>query len=235
MPAGPGRPAPRVRVAFLDHHEPSPESVGAGLRAEGDEAPPIVVPLLLTRAFHARTDVPAAVRALSLAAGRDDVLTAAPIGPDPSIGEGLLELLAGAGAAGVPGVTGDAGRPGGDPREDGAAAGPVLVLLGGAGDTGAVDGLVAAIRASSPVLAHSAFATLGGHLPFDAAADRVLLDGRMAPIAVTAVVADGILRDRMVAGCAGRGIRLAPGTLAATVALARLVLRRAGEAEAGTH
>jgi sirohydrochlorin ferrochelatase len=56
------RPDLRVDVAFLDHCAPSPARVFDKLVQAGfDEA--VVVPLLLTEAFHARVDVPTAVAA----------------------------------------------------------------------------------------------------------------------------------------------------------------------------
>jgi sirohydrochlorin ferrochelatase len=55
------RPDLRIEPAFLDHCEPTPTQVFDRLVAEGyDEV--VVVPLLLTAAYHARIDVPAAVR-----------------------------------------------------------------------------------------------------------------------------------------------------------------------------
>jgi len=55
------RPDLRVEAAFLDHCEPSPTQLFERLVAEGyDEV--VVVPLLLTAAYHARVDVPAVVQ-----------------------------------------------------------------------------------------------------------------------------------------------------------------------------
>jgi len=55
------RPDLRIEPAFLDHCEPSPAQVFDRLVADGfDEI--VVVPLLLTAAYHARIDVPAAVQ-----------------------------------------------------------------------------------------------------------------------------------------------------------------------------
>jgi sirohydrochlorin ferrochelatase len=57
------RPDLRVEAAFLDHCEPSADAVVEQLVADGyDEV--VVVPLLLTSAFHARVDVPAVVEEL---------------------------------------------------------------------------------------------------------------------------------------------------------------------------
>ena len=56
------RPDLRVEVAFLDHCEPRPEAVFDRLARDGVEEV-VVVPLLLTDAFHARVDVPAVLDA----------------------------------------------------------------------------------------------------------------------------------------------------------------------------
>jgi sirohydrochlorin ferrochelatase len=54
------RPDLRIEPAFLDHCRPSPTEVLGRLVADGyDEV--VVVPLLLTAAYHARVDIPAVV------------------------------------------------------------------------------------------------------------------------------------------------------------------------------
>ncbi len=64
------RPDLRVAPAFLDHSEPDLDSVVDRLVAEG-HSEIVVVPLLLTEAYHAKYDVPAVVAA---AAKRHDGL-----------------------------------------------------------------------------------------------------------------------------------------------------------------
>ena len=54
------RPGLDVRVAFLELALPQPAQVLAALTAGGGPAP-VVVPLLLTKAFHGRVDLPAQV------------------------------------------------------------------------------------------------------------------------------------------------------------------------------
>ena len=56
------QPGLRAEAAFLDLSEPSFDAVVDRLVAEGHEEI-VVVPLLLTRAFHARVDVPSALAA----------------------------------------------------------------------------------------------------------------------------------------------------------------------------
>ena len=84
-----------VRAAYLDHHPPSVAEVGASLAEAGDadgRGPVALVPVLLTRAFHVRVDVPAAAHALAEASGRE-ILTTDALGPDVLLARALEELL----------------------------------------------------------------------------------------------------------------------------------------------
>jgi sirohydrochlorin ferrochelatase len=86
------RPDLRIEPAFLDHARPSLDTVVDRLAAKG-EREIVVVPLLLTSAFHARVDVPQAVEA---AAARHDgvaVRTAEVVGTDTSLLSVLDERL----------------------------------------------------------------------------------------------------------------------------------------------
>ena len=51
--------------------------------------------------------------------------------------------------------------------------------------------------------------------------------GLRRAVAVSFMVSEGILRDRMAAACAEAGVVMVPGTLGDTDAVAQLVLRRA--------
>ena len=64
------RPDLRIATAFLDHNDPGLDEVVDRLVAEG-HSEIVVVPLLLTEAFHAKVDVPAAAERAS--ARRADV------------------------------------------------------------------------------------------------------------------------------------------------------------------
>ncbi|MFJ8132334.1 sirohydrochlorin chelatase [Streptomyces hydrogenans] len=59
--AGALRPGPRVETAFLDFNLPSVAGVLDRLAAEGVRDV-VALPLLLTRAFHAKADIPAVLR-----------------------------------------------------------------------------------------------------------------------------------------------------------------------------
>ena len=87
-----------VRVAFLDHCPPSlPQALGAlgGRGSVADAAECVVVPLLLTAAYHSKTDIPA-----QLAAGVPAGLAArcaGTLGPHPLLLTSLERRLAEAG------------------------------------------------------------------------------------------------------------------------------------------
>lgn len=116
------RPRWAVHAAYLDHSRPRPVEVLAGLEAAGHRRA-VLVPLLLTSAYHGRVDVPAevaAARAAGLRIGVDIADVLGPVGGrvDPLLLRGLSRRLAeapGAFAAerhdpvvagGVPGVGG---------------------------------------------------------------------------------------------------------------------------------
>jgi len=68
-----------VKAAFLDHCAPS---LPQALSAVGGDGACVVVPLLLTAAYHSKADIPAKIAAAS-AATPLDVSCAGPLGPHP--------------------------------------------------------------------------------------------------------------------------------------------------------
>lgn len=95
-----------VHASFLDHSLPRPVQVLAALEATGRRRA-VLVPLLLTAAYHGRVDVPAEAAAARAAGLRIDVDIAEVLGPvdgwvDPLLLGGLTRRLAEA----VPGVGG---------------------------------------------------------------------------------------------------------------------------------
>ncbi len=186
----------RPRVASLDHHRPTIGDAAAALK--GGAGPIVVVPALVTRAYHARVDVPTAAGELATRSGRR-VITTDSLGPHPLLAVGVGELVAG-------------------------HAGDVIIFLGGSTQPGAIEEVVDVLSAYLPAIRRYAFATLDGRLPLQEAIDD--LAGPADVTAVGAVLADGVLRDRMARQCAAYGIELVPGVLARTEAIARLVLAR---------
>lgn len=77
-----------VRLGYVDVRGPKVDEAVAGL----DRA--VVVPAFLASGYHVRVDVPEQLAAT----GRDDVVVAAPFGPDPALVGVLLDRLEEAGA-----------------------------------------------------------------------------------------------------------------------------------------
>jgi sirohydrochlorin ferrochelatase len=91
-------PAIDVRVAFLQHAEPS--LAGALAAASGEV---VVVPLLLSTGYHVMVDIHGAARDAG-------ARVSAPLGPDALLAEALIDRLADAGApSGTPTVLAAAG------------------------------------------------------------------------------------------------------------------------------
>ena len=104
-----------AQAAYVELCEPSLESVMAR-----QDAPAVVVPLLLSTGYHTRHDVPAAV-----AGARAEVAVGGPLGPDPLLAHAMRRRLLTAGAS---------------PDQ------PVVVVAAGSNDPAAADDVAAAAR-----------------------------------------------------------------------------------------
>ncbi|MDH6542186.1 sirohydrochlorin chelatase [Streptomyces sp. SPB4] len=201
------RPGLRVSTAFLDFDAPSvPEELA---RAARRGAPRVVVqPLLLTRAFHAKTDLPDALRRApaSLTVRRARVL-----GPDPLLIAALERRLHEAGLA----------------PDDRATTGVVLAAAG-TGDPGAAAALAGIARRWQRTGGwHSVRLACASRGPRTEDAVRALRAGGARRIAVAPyVLAPGRLPDRIAEGALGAGADVLGAVLGAAPELARLVLLR---------
>ncbi|MET8855018.1 sirohydrochlorin chelatase [Streptomyces sp. NPDC004579] len=83
------RPGLRVETAFLDFNLPSVQGVLSSLAAEGIRDV-VALPLLLTRAFHAKSDIPAVLRQ---APSRLRIRQAEVLGPSPLLTAALERRL----------------------------------------------------------------------------------------------------------------------------------------------
>lgn len=104
------RPGWDVHASYLDHSLPRPAQVLAALDAAGRRRA-VLVPLLLTAAFHGKVDVPAEAAAARAAGLRIDIDIADVLGPlarrvDPLLLDGLTRRLDEAAGPSVGGVTG---------------------------------------------------------------------------------------------------------------------------------
>ena len=93
----------RVSTAYLGHAPPSPGQVLGALPG----GPVVVLPLLLTGAYHSKTDLPAVLRAASArSGGRLEISYGDPLGPHPLLVTALERRLAEAGVhPGDPGTS----------------------------------------------------------------------------------------------------------------------------------
>ncbi|WP_086860932.1 sirohydrochlorin chelatase, partial [Streptomyces milbemycinicus] len=218
----------RVEAAFLDFNAPRVGQVLDRLAAEGardaEGAHDIVaLPLLLTRAFHAKADIPAVLREatarhLGLRVRQADVL-----GPSPLLTRALERRLYEAGL-----------RPG-DRRSTG-----VVLASAGSTDPEAIAVIAEIARewrhtgwcAVRPAFASAAFPA---GFPRTEDAVRVLRAEGVRRVAVAPyVIAPGRLPDRIAHGAREAGADVLAGVLGPAPELARLLLRRYDEARAGT-
>jgi sirohydrochlorin ferrochelatase len=95
-----------VHTAYLGHAAPSPVQLLGALPA----GPVVVLPLLLTAAYHSRTDLPAMLRAAAAQrsgrpGGGQEIRYGDPLGPHPLLTAALERRLAEAGVPADPGTS----------------------------------------------------------------------------------------------------------------------------------
>ncbi|MFG2193435.1 sirohydrochlorin chelatase [Streptomyces sp. NPDC048639] len=214
------RPGLRVETAFLDFNAPSVPQVLERLNAEQAEAgggvrDVVALPLLLTRAFHAKSDIPSVLRETSSRLPRLSVRQADVLGPSPLLTATLERRLHDAGV-----------RPG-----DRASTGVVLASAGSS-DPEAI-AVIADIarewRHTGWCAVRPAFASAS--LPRTEDAVRALRAEGVERVAVAPyVIAPGFLPDRIAGGARDAGADVLAGVLGPAPELARLLLRRYDEA-----
>ncbi|WP_078887843.1 sirohydrochlorin chelatase [Streptomyces sp. NRRL S-118] len=206
------RPGLRVETAFLDFNVPAVPAVLERLAAEGVRDV-VALPLLLTRAFHAKADIPAVLREAppSLRIRQADVL-----GPSPLLLAAVERRLYEAGLS---------------PADKGSTG----VVLASAGSTDPEAIAVIAetareLRRTGWCAVRPAFASAS--LPRTADAVRALRADGAARVAVAPyVIAPGRLPDRIAEGAAGADVLA--GVLGPSPELARLLLERYDGARPG--
>jgi sirohydrochlorin ferrochelatase len=189
-----------VVAAFLQHDQPDLTARCRQL-ADAGHSDVVVVPMLITPAFHARVDVPAAVDDAVTSTGLR-VALADPVGTDPLLIDALHRQL---------------------------PSGPVVLAAAGTGDPAAKQRLEAAAatwaeRRSAPVVVGYASQTT----PAVTAAIAALESATGSEVAVASfVLYPGVLPDRIVAAAAGRHVT---SPLAATPEVISLIRERVREA-----
>lgn len=208
-----------AQAAYLDHHEPDPVAAATSLAASGAPAT-TVVPLLVSPAYHARVDVPAAVTAMRTAVPDLEITTGQPVGLHPLLLTAARELVDDCGVRLTP-------RTG------------IILAAAGSRDVRVVAAMDTLFRAEADALVTALgiravrAAYLDGGRPLGRI--RTLMrsvDGCTDFVVVTMMIAEGILRDRIVAAADRYDAFTVPGALGSTNAMAALVALRADEAHA---
>ncbi|MFJ9111943.1 sirohydrochlorin chelatase [Streptomyces sp. NPDC102283] len=208
------RPGLRVETAYLEFNAPSVPRVLERLAGEGaDEV--VALPLLLTRAFHAKTDIPSVLREARARLPRLNIRQADVLGPSPLLNATLGRRLREAGI-----------RPGDIPRTG--------LVLASAGSTDPE--AIAVIAEIARELRHTGWCAVrpafaSALLPRTEEAVRSLRAEGVERVAVAPyVIAPGRLPDRIAAGAEAAGADVLADVLGAAPELARLLLDRYDEA-----
>jgi sirohydrochlorin ferrochelatase len=209
-----GFPGLDVRAAYLGHAAPS---LGQALAAAADgEGEAVVLPLLLTAAYHSKADIPGVLREARTAHPRLAVSYGRPLGPHPLLLRALERRLGeiGGGADCDPGQT------------------AVVLAAAGSSDSaagGVIAGLAADWRARRGWRAVlPAYASAATPAPADAvtAARRA---GARHVLVATYLLSPGIFADQIRRDCLAAGAAGVSPVLGAAPELADVVLGRYAE------
>jgi sirohydrochlorin ferrochelatase len=208
------RPGLRVETAFLDFNAPGVGQVVDRLAA-GGVRDVVALPLLLTRAFHAKTDIPAVLRQTTARHGRMRVRLADVLGPSPLLTAALERRLRQAGLR--PGDRGSTG---------------VVLASAGSSDPEAI-AVIADIarewRRTGWCAVRPAFASAGSPAGFPRTEDAVRAlrtDGVRRVAVAPYVIAPGFLPDRILRGAEDSGADLCAAVLGDAPEVASVLLER---------
>jgi sirohydrochlorin ferrochelatase len=201
-----------VRGAFLDHAAPSPRQVLSGV-AESDGSC-VVVPLLLTAAYHSKTDIPAHIAAAAPALPGLDVRYADTLGPDWLLLAGLERRLA-------EGSLGDAGR---------RSSTSVVLAAAGSSDP-AANATIAALAARWQAAGGwrrvvPAYASAVGPRPDEAVRTLLAAEPGTPVIVATYLLAPGYFADKIRAAALRAGAAAVSPALGAAPEVADVILDR---------
>ncbi|WP_374103566.1 sirohydrochlorin chelatase [Streptomyces sp. ISL-86] len=204
------RPGLRVETAYLDFNAPRVDQVLSSLYLSGVRDV-VALPLLLTRAFHAKADIPAVLSEATTRLPGLSVSVADVLGPSPLLVSALERRLAEAGIT---------------PADRATTA--VVLASAGSTDPEAI-AVIAEIarewRHTGWCAVRPAFASAA--LPRTEDAVRALRAEGARRVAVAPyVIAPGRLPDRIATGAVESGADFVAGVLGAAPELARLLLRR---------
>ncbi len=198
------RPHLDVRTAYLDHAPPTLPAALAPLEAA------VVVPLLLTAAYHSRVDIPGALRE---APPLLDVRVGDTLGPDALLLAALERRLQ------------EAGISPGDPDT-------AIVLVSAGSSNRQANQTVARLAATWPRpwgAVRTAYASAGSPTPAEAVT-RLLHAGAPRVVVAPYLLAPGYFADKVTLETRAAGAHTVSGVLGAAPELIQLVLKRYDEA-----
>jgi sirohydrochlorin ferrochelatase len=247
-----GLPVPDIRTAYLGHAPPSVTRVlgalaGTGLAATGLAARSrriVVLPLLLTAAYHSEVDLPALLSRSRAAFPALRISYGEPLGPDPLLLRVLDRRLAECGAPGPaaaanPGITEPPemvprGRRRPPARPLPSSPGDIAVVLAAAGSSRAAANAAIADVAADWQAARGWRAVVPAYaaaaVPTPAEAVTALLrDGAPCVVVSTYLLAPGVFADQVGASVLQAGAAAVSGALGAAPEVAEVILRRYAE------
>ncbi|TLP63784.1 sirohydrochlorin chelatase [Microbispora triticiradicis] len=203
------RPGLDVRAAYLDHAPPSLPRALSGL----DEA--VVLPLLLTAAYHSRVDIPAALREASARAPRLRAVCGPTLGPHPLLVRALERRLTEAGV----GI--------GDPET-------AVVLVSAGSSDGRANATIAAVarawaRERPWWSVTAAYASAAAPRPREEV-ERLILAGAPRVVVAPYLLAPGHFADAVRRDALDAGAHAVGGVLGAAPELVTLLLERHAQA-----
>lgn len=207
------RPDLDVRVAYLDHVEPGAEGALAGLAAEG-AGEVVVLPALLTAAYHSKVDLPGVLERVAAACPWLRVRYAGTLGPHPLLLDAVERRL------------GEVGRE---------ASSDTALVLASAGSSDPEANAV--IEEAAAELARrgpwrevaAAYASMASPTPAEAVS-RLRAEGAPHVAAATYLLAPGFFADRVADQAFAEGAVTVSPALGDAPEVAELVVRRYEEA-----
>jgi sirohydrochlorin ferrochelatase len=212
-----GFPGLDVRAAYLGHAAPSLHQALATVGSDGDrDAEAVVLPLLLTAAYHSKADIPGVLREVRTAQPRLDVSYGQPLGPHPLLLRALERRL-----GEIPGGADF------DPLQT-----AVVLAAAGSSDraaSGVITDLAARWRARRGWRAVlPAYASAATPTPADAVAAARRAGARHVLVA-TYLLSPGLFADQIRRDCLAAGAAAVSPVLGAAPEIADVVLGRYAE------
>ena len=207
-----GYPGLDVRTAYLGHAAPTLRQALGALDGEA-----VVLPLLLTAAYHSKTDIPKVLHEARSTQPRLDITYGRPLGPHPLLLRALDRRLA------------EAGRAAGQAGPDETA---VVLAAAGSSDPAAnatITDLAARWRAARGWRAVlPAYASAASPTPPEAVA-AARRGGARRVLVASYLLSPGIFADQVRGACLAAGATAVSGVLGAAPEIADLVLGRYAE------